>query len=368
MDLIIALGLIFALFFNTRTCAASDGDGKAIIRQLRPTGVSIPYSGETNFDAATGAVFDSVYSCMWRRSAEILVCDKADGVLTWCDTSASFVSLPTDASSDTMQQIGNITLSRVGGYTYGSALITKLANQNTLLSIFTIGRSPDATEESYSDGTYERELMNEVGRHLYKASIGQAKGIAPAPPSKSNPAFPATNYASAFRGRFRNFLDCPTDSIKTNSQGTPYSVPADRLWAGILSVIAQYDVLIDIKPDQHKAVFAKRVSIPDLMHTNSMKRTDVLMVVLVEPGSQDSCVYHLAVLDEHTLLPSAMAGHGPQTKDNRISLLEKTPDFMKAAALVAGQLDQQIDMQMFYSERWGNKFLRRSGTVAPPHQ
>src|ERR1035441_5695501 len=103
MNMMIALGLVAALFFNTRTCVASDAN--IIISQLRATGVSIPYSHETNFAAASEAVFDSVYSVLWRRSAEILVCDKADGALAWCDTSGSFVPLPTDASFDTMEQV-----------------------------------------------------------------------------------------------------------------------------------------------------------------------------------------------------------------------------------------------------------------------
>jgi hypothetical protein len=227
-----------------------------------------------------------------------------------------------------------------------------------------MGRSPDVAEEAYSDGTYERELINEVGRHLYKANIGQTLAIAPPPSAKSKPANPATNYASAFRGRFRNMVDCSSDSIKSVVKGTPYSVSTSRLWASLISIILQYDVVIDVNPQEHKAVFARRLSIPDPAHPDTIKRADVLMVVLVEPATEDSCTYYLAALDEDSLSPTDVVAQRSQAKDDRISLSDNIPDFMKAAAIVSRQLDQQIDMQMFYTERWGNKFLRRSGATS----
>ena len=357
--------LWLSYFIVAASSNASDADSTAILTTLKSTGIRVPYVSQTNFDYAPETVYDSVYTCLKRRSVEILAYDKADGILTWCDTSGSFVPLPTDASVDTLEQVDQLTATRSDGYTYGAALITQLANTNGLLSIFSMGRSPDVAEEAYSDGTYERELLNEVGRHLYKVSIGQAAVTPAAPRSRSKATNPATNYASAFRGRFRNVLDHFADSIRTNVQATPYSVPVNRLWASLLPVILQYDVVIDINPPEHKAIFAKRESIQDPAHPDTTKRADVLMVVLVEPASPESCLFYLAVLDQQTLLPTAVVGRGPHVNENRISLLENTPDFMKAAALVAKQLDQQIDTQMFYAERWGNKFLRRSGVTSP---
>ncbi len=358
-------GVLLVLFLTGLSGFASDGDAKQIITQLRSTTLAVPYLCGSNFNFTPDAVFDAVYACLWRRSVEVLAYDKNDGIIAWCDTGGSFVPLPTEETpSDTMDRVAEATTDLgSAGYTYGSAVITKLSEARSLLSVYTMGRSPNLADESYSNGTYERGLINSVSRQLYKTSIGQAQNPPP-PPVKFKRVSPATNYASAYRGRYQNMVCCTPDLITAKTKGTTYSVPASQLWGSLLAVIAQYDVIIDLEPQEHKVVFARRVSVPDQKNGDTTKRADALVAALVQPDSTNSCIFYLAALDEQSLAPVPIGSGDDQNKENRLALSTNMPNFMKAAITVSGQLDQQIDIQMFYTERWGNKFMRRSGTPA----
>src|SRR5580700_8213649 len=146
------------MLYSTGICGGSDADSKQIVKQFRASALRSPYLCETNLNAAPDSIFDSIYFCLWHRSAEFLVYDKPDGIVTWCDTGGSFAPLPTDESIDTMEQIESVVTAYRNSYTYGSAMITPLGEQAGALSVFTLGRSIDIDDETFSNGTYEREL------------------------------------------------------------------------------------------------------------------------------------------------------------------------------------------------------------------
>ncbi|HOX57121.1 MAG TPA: hypothetical protein P5205_08250 [Candidatus Paceibacterota bacterium] len=361
-----AFAACFAALLSLDVCTASDRDSKDLITQFKATGISAPYVREKTFTTEPKTLCDSVFSCLVRRGADILAFDKASGLLTWCDTAGSFIALPTDASSGDSQDVRTTPPARWGSYVYGSALVTVLDNHRCLLTLFALSRSADFGQEAYSNGAYERQLLRAIDTDIYRASIGQAAPRQSTLWQKSRPSNSATNYAAAFRGHFRNVPEVPPERIRQAVQGNPYSVPVERLWTNLLCVLSQYDVVIDINPERHQATFARRVSIPDPTQTNATQRADVLMAALVEPKSADSCDYYLALLDERTLAPVASGGNTPADRDGKVPLLKDMPGCIQAAAMVARQLEQQLDTQMFYGERWGNKLLRRSNPPSSP--
>ena len=85
------------------------------------------------------------------------------------------------------------------------------------------------------------------------------------------------------------------------------------------------------------------------------------MAVTIQPDTEDtenSCRMYTSLLGKEDLLPQVIKKQSPENQED--SEVDLTGPLIDTAAIISvNELVRQVDTQLFYNEKLGNKLLRR---------
>ncbi len=169
------------------------------------------------------------------------------------------------------------------------------------------------------------------------------------------------NYEELFQSRFKNFPKINSLDIMNKNQGERYPVSADRLWKTCLDVITQYALVPYLHSGEKVIIFSRRLPVPINVNTKEVKPVDVIMAVTIQPDTEDpenSCRMYTSLLGKEDLLPQVIKKQSSESQeDSEVDLTGPLID--TAAVILVNELIRQVDTQLFYNEKLGNKLLRR---------
>jgi hypothetical protein len=143
-----------------------------------------------------------------------------------------------------------------------------------------------------------------------------------------------------------------------------YPAPLDMLWEACLDVIAQYSAIVKASLAEKLIVFTQGIALPSESTGARPRQIDVLLALYAASrGSDGSTVYvaHLAPQG----LPVKAVHDLKKANKNVLAELKTRPEEL-AAALIVDRLFDHLTTQLFYAERWGDKFTRRHAVQGRP--
>jgi hypothetical protein len=131
-----------------------------------------------------------------------------------------------------------------------------------------------------------------------------------------------------------------------------------------LDVIAQYAAIVQASPDEKFIVFTQGVALPAASSGARPQQIDVLLALYAAPRGSDGSTVYVARLAPQELPVQPV--HDLKKADKGVLAELKTRPEELAAALIVDRLLDQLTTQLFYAERWGDKFTRRHAGQGTP--
>lgn len=350
----------FAIVLLTSGCVSQKTMRRDITAHLRKTALLLPYIAEGVYDAHPDFVFEILINRLNSQGARILSWDKNSSVLSWYDTGGSFVPLPGVAKELKTYEMINGQVTFWYGYVYGCARIVP-SEDGAWLAIRTIGRDVTSGQRVFSDGTYERKLISSLNRTIHRIATGQYMAPDFQKPKCNLSVRTGANYEDLFKSGFKYFPIINSHDITKNNQGERYPVAAERLWKASLDVITQYALVPYVESNGKVIVFSRRLSVPININTTMVKPVDVMMAVTIQPDVEDaenSSRIYISMLGEEDLKITVI-NKMPSNEQGETEVDLSRPLIEIAATMSENELIRQIDTQLFYNEKLGNKLLRR---------
>ncbi len=349
---------MFGMLFKVN--ASQDKIRRDIATHLNKLGTLKPYSAEKMFDVQPEFVLELLINCLNVQGAWVLCWDKKAGVICWCDTGGSFVPLPDRFDETKMHGLKQAKVTFRQCFVYGSARIVA-SGDGTWLAIRTLGIDAKSGRRDFSDGTYERKLINSLDRKIHKIAIGQRKSPEFHEPKNRRSRQLAVNYDELFKSKFRNFPKIGKHDITAKIQGEPFAVTTDKLWKACMDVVTQYALIPYVQSDEKVFVFSRKLPVPVSVDTKKVKHVNVIIAVTIQPDEKDaenSSKMYVSLLGEYDLIPRKVEIKSSENqKESEVDL--SGPLIETAAAMSINELMKDIDIQLYYNEILGTKLLRR---------
>lgn len=344
-------------------CASPVDVSYDIIALGNDVGLHRPYENARVYPVDQQNLYHAVLRVLDLRGSQILAADQRSGIVSWADLGSSFIPIRSTIDKD---QSGpgarfNPSLPSWRGVVYGAVLIKPFKEQTWLL-IKSVGRDRATGGVSFSEGTYERSLLNDVAREAQRNRRPGTIGIQVVAPTLSNPK--GTSYSQLYTKHFFNTPEPEPGALSRVGRKEVFPAGIVEVWAACVDVVAQLDTVIRVSPRDWRVIFAHSIAISrKATESEEIKSAtedvNVVFSLHVEPRGPDGASVTLAFLspDGLTLRPIANVSRkegADNLKDPKISSTEI------AAALVAEELFGKLTTQVFYAKRWQKRLSRRA--------
>jgi hypothetical protein len=331
-------------------------------------GIRRPYVHTRAFAVAPQHTLAALLGSLERRGAQILAVDSRTGLVSWCDTGLTFVALPTHLRQQPRPPTSwpGPRLGVWHGVVHGTARLRPF-DKGTWLSLHIRGREGTAESVVLSDGSYERDIFTDLTRHLNPADLA-------APGSERRGGLrvqtaPETNRPTqaAIRACFPRLGDLSQLGVsQIQAQGLPmvYPAPLDMLWEACLDVIAQYSAIVKASLNEKLIVFTQGIALPSESAGTRPRQINVLLALYAASRGSDGSTVYVAHLAPQGLSIKPVHDLKKANKEALAGL--KTRPEELAAALIVDRLFAHLTTQLFYAERWGDKFTRRHAVQGRP--
>lgn len=338
-------------------CASTEQISHKVIAAGSAVGLKRPYENERTFATSRPTLHTALLEILNRRGTQIVAVDSNSGVVSWADIGAAFIPIAEreDVHSDGRGTRLAPSLSAWRAIVYGNARI-KDVDGGAYLLLRAVARERTTGAVSFSDGTYERGLLLELGRQA--ARRGVAEGLVSTPPGLSGPA--PKSYAELYTRNFRNAPATDPDIIRKIGRREIFPTNRALVWEACLDVVAQFDSLIQVSTELQRAIFAHSIAVAGLTKgQDASVDVNVLMALQVDARGKDGATLSIALLapEDLSLRPVVDLARRRASKGSNLEAL--TP-IEAAAALVADDLLTKVATQLYYMERWSDKFQRRA--------
>jgi hypothetical protein len=353
------LSLFVALLFSVIAgCASQTEIRRDVATQLKKSSILLPYDAERIYGTQPDYVLEALTAVLASQGARVLSWDNKAGVVSWYDTGGAFVPLPDMTGGSHMYgMLDKQAATLKGVQVYGCAHVTT-SSSGAWLSVRTIGRDVTSGRRILSDGSYERNLANSVTRKIQRVTAGQSVIDGHKEPVTTHNRPAETNYVEMYQSGFKGFPKLSSHDVVKMGDGERYPVTDDQLWKACIDVITQYALIPYVDSNEKVVAFAQKQAVPRSVNSKMVKPVDVIMAITVLPDANDPGHYsriHISWLDGN-LRPCLLKRIILKNEEGK-ETLSGTP-IEVAAAMSANDLVRQIDAQLFYNEKLGNKLLK----------